>query len=137
MLPELFQDVYNIFKKNFYKSMCENSKELTMSEAFCLDVIYMLEHPTILEFANYMKISQPNATYKINQMVNKGYLTKQVCQNDKRAYRLYVTDKFLELYRDNDRFISKALAEIEEQFDHKDIEAIKKMLEYMKTQLSD
>ncbi len=71
MLSDIFQEVYNIFKMNFYKSMCDNSRELTMQEAFSLDIIYMLKNPTILEYANYMKISQPNATYKINQLMQK------------------------------------------------------------------
>ena len=85
MLSKEFQDVYNIFKMNFYASMCANSKELTMQEAFSLDIIYMLGHPTILEYANYMGISQPNATYKINQMIEKGYLIKEVSKEDKRS----------------------------------------------------
>ena len=48
MLSKEFQAVYNIFKMNFYASMCANSKELTMQEAFSLDIIYMLDNPTIL-----------------------------------------------------------------------------------------
>lgn len=135
MLPDIFQDVYNIFKMNFYKSMCDNSKELTMQEAFSLDIIYMLKNPTILEYANYMKISQPNATYKINQLIEKGYLTKEVCQNDKRAFRLRVTPKFLECYRDNDRFIQQTLTDIENHFDKDDVETLKKMLLNIKEQL--
>ena len=43
MLSDIFQEVYNIFKMNFYKSMCDNSRELTMQEAFSLDIIYMLK----------------------------------------------------------------------------------------------
>lgn len=135
MLPDIFQDVYNIFKMNFYKSMCENSKELTMQEAFSLDIIYMLKNPTILEYANYMKISQPNATYKINQLIDKGYLIKEVCESDKRAFRLQVTPKFLECYRDNDRFIQKTLTDIENHFDSHDVEVLKKMLLSIKKQL--
>ena len=112
MLPEVFQQVYNIFKMNFYASMCANSKELTMQEAFSLDIIYMLGNPTILEYANYMGISQPNATYKINQMIEKGYLTKAVAQEDKRSFRLKVTDKFLYCYRENDSYIKTILCDI-------------------------
>lgn len=68
----------------------------------------MLGHPTILEYAKYMGISQPNATYKINQLIEKGYLIKEVSKEDKRSYRLQVTKKFLAFYRDNDRFIKKS-----------------------------
>ena len=107
MLTYNFQQVYDNFKMKFYQSLCKNSKELNMQEAFSLDVIHMLGNPTILEFANYMEISQPNATYKINQMIQKGFLTKQLCDNDKRSYRLKVTEKFLKVYRGNDCFIKK------------------------------
>jgi Transcriptional regulators len=136
MLSEDFQAVYNIFKMNFYASMCAKSKELTMQEAFSLDIIYMLEDPTILEYANYMGISQPNATYKINQLIEKGYLTKEVCQNDKRAYRLYVTDKFLSFYRDNDRYIQKILGDIENIFNDEEVELLKKMLKTVYKELT-
>ncbi|MFR7591312.1 MAG: MarR family winged helix-turn-helix transcriptional regulator [Longibaculum sp.] len=128
MLSQEFQSVYNIFKMNFYASMCANSKELTMQEAFSLDIIYMLNHPTILEYAKYMGISQPNATYKINQMIDKGYLVKEVCQEDKRAYRLKVTQKFLDCYRDNDRYIEKTLDDIENMFSLEEVQLLEKML---------
>lgn len=128
MLSKEFQSVYNMFKMNFYASMCANSKELTMQEAFSLDIIYMLERPTILEYANYMGISQPNATYKVNQMIEKGYLIKTVCEEDKRAFRLQVTDKFLECYRDNDRFIKKTLDDIENIFTQEEVKLLEKML---------
>ncbi len=128
MLSQEFQSVYNIFKMNFYASMCANSKELTMQEAFSLDIIYMLNHPTILEYAKYMGISQPNATYKINQMIDKGYLVKEVCQEDKRAYRLKVTQKFLDCYRDNDRYIEKTLGDIENMFSLEEVQLLEKML---------
>ncbi len=136
MLSQEFQAVYNIFKKNFYASICANSKELTMQEAFSLDIIYMLGNPTILEYANYMGISQPNATYKINQMIDKGYLIKTTCQTDKRAYRLQVTDKFLACYRENDRYIQKTLGDIENIFTPEDVVLLEEMLKKIKTLMS-
>lgn len=132
MLSKEFQSVYNIFKMNFYKSMCANSKELTMQEAFSLDIIYMLGKPTILEYAKYMEISQPNATYKINQLIDKGYLTKEVCKEDKRAYRLKITKKFLDCYRDNDKYIKKVLSDIENMFEPNEVEILNKMLKTVK-----
>ncbi|MEG0276064.1 MAG: MarR family transcriptional regulator [Coprobacillus sp.] len=132
MLSKEFQLVYNIFKKNFYASMCANSKQLTMQEAFSLDIIYMLDQPTILEYANYMGISQPNATYKINQLIDKGFLTKEVCSEDKRAYRLKITKKFLQCYRDNDRYIEKVLGNIEDTFKKEEVDLLIKMLTTVK-----
>lgn len=136
MLSQEFQSVYNLFKMNFYASMCANSKDLSMQEAFSLDIIYMLGNPTILEYAKYMGISQPNATYKINQMIEKGYLTKEVCQQDKRAFRLNVTPKFLECYRDNDRFIKESLDKIESMFSPEEVASLEKMLITIKKQMT-
>lgn len=136
MLSKEFQAVYDIFKKNFYASMCANSKELTMQEAFSLDIIHMLGNPTILEYANYMGISQPNATYKINQMIDKGYLIKEVYKKDKRAYKLQVTKKFLSLYRDNDKYIKKVLKEVENTFSKEEVQLLEKMLKDVKKQMS-
>ena len=132
MLLKEFQEVYDIFKQNFYATMCKNSNELTMQEAFSLDIIHMLGNPTILEYANYMRISQPNATYKINQMIDKGFLTKEVTKEDKRCFRLQVTPKFLQLYRDNDRYIEQALGDIEKIFDPEEVKLLIKMLSTVK-----
>ncbi|WP_028044255.1 MarR family transcriptional regulator [Candidatus Stoquefichus massiliensis] len=136
MLTKEFQAVYNLFKMNFYASMCANSTELTMQEAFSLDIIYMLGHPTILEYAKYMGISQPNATYKINQLIEKGYLIKEVSKEDKRSYRLQVTKKFLVFYRDNDRFIKKVLGDIENIFSSEEVELLEKMLHTVKIHMT-
>lgn len=135
MLTEEFQSVYNLFKKSFYASLCANSKELTMQEAFSLDIIYMLGNPTILEYAKYMGISQPNATYKINQMIEKGYLIKEVSQQDKRSYHLKVTQKFLDCYRVNDYYIHTILNDIEKSFNIEEIDLITKMLEKVKEKM--
>lgn len=135
MLSREFQEVYNMFKMNFYASLCSTHKELTIQEAFSLDIIYGLGEPTILDYAQYMGISQPNATYKINQLIEKGYLTKTVCSSDKRAYILKVTPKFLECYRDNDKFIETVLGRIEDNFPEKEVDILKRMLREIKDQM--
>lgn len=132
MLHKTFQEVYDVFKMNFYESLCRNCIELSMSEAFSLDIIYMLGTPTILEFANYMNISQPNATYKINQMIAKGYLTKHPSNDDKRSYTLHVTQKFLDLYRTNDLYIKEILSEIEDEFDEAYVNQLEALLKHVK-----
>ena len=135
MLVKKFQEVYNLFKMNFYSSLCQNCNELSMQEAFSLDVIHMLGKPTILEFANYMGISQPNATYKINQMIQKGFLTKKSCIDDKRSFQLEVTQKFLDLYRMNDQFIEKSLNIIKSEFDENTLTNLESMLTSLKSKL--
>ena len=64
----------------------------------------------------------------INQMIEKGYLTKAVAQEDKRSFRLKVTDKFLDCYRDNDRYIKTILGDIENIFSEEEVNLLIKML---------
>lgn len=135
MLHKTFQEVYDVFKMNFYETLCMNCIELSMSEAFSLDIIHMLGTPTILEFANYMNISQPNATYKINQMIAKGYLTKKLCDDDKRSYTLHVTQKFLDLYRTNDLYIKEVLSEIEHELDEAHVSSLESLLMQVKAKV--
>ena len=35
-----------------------------------------LEEPTINEFASFVNISSPNAAYKVNSLIQKGYVEK-------------------------------------------------------------
>lgn len=128
MLVEEFSNAYNVFKRKFYESLCQSSTGLTMSEAFSLDIIYMLDHPTILEYATYMGISQSNATYKINQMISKGFLTKTVCENDKRAFSLSVTDRFLKIYRETDRAYQIILNDLAIKYSKEEIDILSNML---------
>lgn len=100
MLEENFIDVYTKFKLAFYKKIFarfENREAtLTAVEIFCVEVIFALKKPTVQTFANFIGISSPNATYKVNNLIKKGYVKKVQSQIDKREYHLEVSEKFLE-----------------------------------------
>ena len=50
--------------------------------------------PTVSQFAETIGISQPNATYKVNQLTAKGYLEKHVQARDRREVVLTTSEKF-------------------------------------------
>lgn len=54
--------------------------------------------PTINEFASFVQISPPNAAYKVNSLIKKGYLKKVQSENDRREYFLVVTQKYKDYY---------------------------------------
>lgn len=135
MIEKSFQRVYDLFKEKFYDSICKSDPELTVNEAFSLEIIYMLKEPTILEYASYMGISQPNATYKIRQLIDKGYLKKEVSTKDKRAFKLQVTDKFLTLYRKNDQYIAMVMNLVKDAFNKEQVQLLENMLTYVKEKL--
>ena len=99
---ESFEEVYTKFKMHFYREIFGkfNNWEgnLTTVETFCMEVICAMGKPTINEFANFINISQPNAAYKVNNLIKKGYLTKTQSTVDRREYFLEVTQKYRDYF---------------------------------------
>ena len=81
MLEQAFFNVYTKFKLHFYQEIFRRFQtreaSLTTVETFCMETIQALGRPTISEFAAFMRISLPNATYKVNSLVKKGYIQKR------------------------------------------------------------
>ncbi len=120
MLREAFDNVYTKFKLHFYKkvfSRWENREAtLTTVETFCMEIINAMKHPTINEFAKIANISSPNAAYKINSLIKKGYLRKIQSKEDKREYHLEVTEKYQEYYNISYSYVDTVMERIEKRF---------------------
>lgn len=97
-MEEKFFEVYDKFKLEFFRRIFELVREregsLSAMEAFSIEVIHALHEPTIGEFAEFLNISQSNATYKVNNLIKKGYLIKQNSEVDRREYHLVLSDKY-------------------------------------------
>ena len=98
MLEKNFRAVFDKFKFQFYRKIFESVRErdgsLSAMEAFSLEIIDLLGAPTIGEFADFLNISQSNATYKVNSLMRKGYLVRQNSETDRREYHLVLSEKF-------------------------------------------
>ena len=101
--------VYSKFRALYYRDVLYRVKfrelSLTTSEVYCVDIIHNLDKPTIQEFSNYIGISTPTASYKINSLIKKGYLKKVQSETDKREYYLDVTDKYYRYYNINEKYL--------------------------------
>lgn len=99
MLDQTFGQVYTKFKLHFYKQIFNRFEDreatLTTVESFCMEVIMALGEPTIAQFSHMMNLSTPNAAYKINSLVKKGYVERIQSTTDKREYRLRPTQSTL------------------------------------------
>ena len=102
MLEKAFNDVYTKFKLHFYQQVfgrfAQREATLTTVETFCMEVILAMGTPTIAEFSKMLQISTPNAAYKINSLVKKGYVERIRSTTDKREYRLRPTQKYIDYY---------------------------------------
>ncbi|MCL2717673.1 MAG: MarR family transcriptional regulator [Lachnospiraceae bacterium] len=132
MLEKTFIEVYTKFKLNFYRGIFarlnERESSLSASEAFAVEVIYSLGEPTIGQFAEFLQISLPNATYKVNTLVKKGYIEKVNSSADRREYHLRITAKFTDYYAINQSYITTVMKRISERFTKEEVNQLVNML---------
>ena len=139
MLQDSFNRVYTKFKMHFYQKLFEKLQEretsLTTVETFCMEIIYALDKPTVAEFAEMADISSPNAAYKINNLVKKGYLKKVQSTEDKREYHLEVTQKYIDDYNISNTYLSEVMERIQNRFSPEELETLERMLDVISNEL--
>ena len=132
MLDQAFEQVYTKFKLHFYQqifSKFENREAtLTTVESFCMEVILALGQPTIAEFSKLMNLSTPNASYKINNLVKKGYLKKVQSSADKREYHLVPTQKYIDYYNISTAYMTAVMNRISQRFSPEECAKLEDML---------
>ena len=132
MLVKEITDLYKKSRLLTYQQMFGRIREkdgsLSATEAYAVDVIYLLGRPTITQLAETLGISQPNATYKVNNLVNKGYVIKTVSEDDKRECHLSVSDRFYKYYGNSTDFIQAAAEVLEKQYSPEELAQFSSML---------
>lgn len=133
MLEKSFETLYLMFRSNYYRRMLEeigiSEGSLSATENYCVEIIYLLGKPTISDFAQYLNLSVPNANYKINSLVKKGYVVREQSKTDLREQHLCVTDKFLGYYGLNDTVTALLMKRIRETFSAQDVESLDEMIQ--------
>jgi len=125
-------ELYNRSRLAQYRRLFGRIKErpgsLSATEGYALDVIYLLKEPTIKQFADFLGISQPNATYKVNSLISKGYVSRVQNPDDGREYRLVVCDKFYQYYGDSSSFLHKAASKLEDELSPEELTVLAKVI---------
>lgn len=139
MVDKSFVEIYDKFKLRFYRSVFELVREregsLSAMEAFSLEVINMLSEPTVGQFADFLNISQSNATYKVNSLIKKGYLERQNSQTDRREYHLVLSEKYYNYASLMSSYEMQVIERIKQRFDKEDLENLDRMLQIISTEL--
>ena len=132
MLEDNFANVYTKFKMSLYSKVFNQDVKaedaLTAIEVLCVELIYALGRPTINEFATFAQLSAPNAAYKVNSLVKKGYVNKTQSEKDKREYHLEVTDKYMKTYGVTYDYIGTVMKRIRERFSPEEVEELEEIL---------
>ena len=139
MLDQVFNEVYTKFKLHFYKAVFgrfqTREASLTTVETYCMEIIMALDAPTVNEFSSFLGISAPNAAYKINNLIQKGYVRKEQSESDKREYHLVVTQKYIDYYNISYRYVSKVVERVKERLPPEDVAKMEEMLRVISDEL--
>ncbi|VEJ34159.1 staphylococcal accessory regulator family [Aedoeadaptatus ivorii] len=134
-LSEVMNSIYLKYKLNFYQNLYRNNSNrkdsLTVMEKFCAEAIYALHGPTINQLASFIRVSQPNAAYKVNNLVKKGHVEKVRSQKDRRQTHLFVTEKFKTYYLVNFEYVDTIIERLKEKVSEEKLEAFQEVLEAM------
>ena len=84
-----FIQLYRRMRLVIYRRL-RRTGQLSAADAFAADIIYLLEQPTLTQFAGEMGISQPSASYRVNELAQKGVVEKVISPRDRRECRLRV-----------------------------------------------
>ena len=139
MLEKNFIEVYDKFRIQFFRKIFERVKErdgsLSAMEALSLDVIRALDEPTVGQFADFLNISQSNATYKVNSLIKKGYLERRNSESDRREYHLVLSDKFYRYLELKTSYEVTVVQRMKDRFTDEDIAKFSEMLTVMSHEL--
>lgn len=131
-LEQAFFKVYTKFKLHFYQEIFRRFQDreasLTTVETFCMESIQALGSPTVNEFANFMCISSPNAAYKVNSLVKKGYIRKVQSQDDRREYHLELTQKYIDYYNVSSDYLRLVMERVAARFSPEECAKLEEML---------
>lgn len=139
MLKHAFFNVYTKFKVHFYQEIFERFQtreaNLTTVETFCVETIQALGRPTVNEFATFMRISPPNAAYKVNSLVKKGYIRRVQSAEDRREYHLEVTQKYFDYYNISTNYLVEVMDRVARRFSPEDCSRLEEMLNVVSREL--
>ena len=139
MLEQSFSRLYDKIRLQSYRKVFELIKEregsLSAMEAFSLEIIRMLDKPTISEFADFLNISQSNATYKVNCLIRKGYIERENSSRDHREYHLVFSEKYHNYLGFINGYEKVVLERIRNRFSEEDVNKFDSMLQTIADEL--
>lgn len=139
VLEKSFDRIYTKFKLHFYQAVFTRFQtreaSLTAVETFCMEIIRALNEPTINEFASFANISSPNAAYKVNSLIRKGYVEKVQSPNDRREYHLRPTQKFQDYYNLSSAYVRQVMDRVRERFTPEEVAQMDRVLEIVGQEL--
>ena len=102
---------------------------LPYADILQLFIIRHKDKMTISDLADYMRLSRPAVTQKVNELVKKGLVIKTQSEQDKRVFYLSLSDKVTENCREPK--MNTVLEAVDKKFSEDDKTIFAKILSFM------
>ena len=130
-----FLVLYHRMRLTVYRRLLRRTGQLSTADAFATDVIYLLEQPTLTQFAGEMGISQPSATYRVNELAQKGVVEKIASPRDRRECRLRVGSEYRRKTLEAPGRFERLLTQLTHRFSQQELDTTAAVLDAFLTAL--
>ena len=130
-----FLVLYHRMRLTVYRRLLRRTGQLSTADAFATDVIYLLEQPTLTQFAGEMGISQPSATYRVNELAQKGVVEKIASPRDRREGRLRVGSEYRRKTLEAPGRFDRLLTQLTHRFSQQELDTTAAVLDAFLTAL--
>lgn len=130
-----FIQLYRRMRLVIYRRLLRRTGQLSAADAFAADVIYLLEQPTLTQFAGEMGISQPSASYRVNELAQKGVVEKVTSPRDRRECRLRVGAEYRKKTLDAPGRVEALMWKLTRRFTRQELETTAAVLDAFLTAL--
>lgn len=130
-----FIQLYRRMRLVIYRRLLRRTGQLSAADAFAADIIYLLEQPTLTQFAGGMGISQPSASYRVNELAQKGVVEKVISPRDRRECRLRVGAEYRKKTLDAPGRVEALMGELTRRFTRQELETTAAVLDAFLTAL--
>lgn len=130
-----FIQLYRRMRLVIYRRLLRRTGQLSTADAFAADIIYLLEQPTLTQFAGEMGISQPSASYRVNELAQKGVGEKITSPRDRRECRLRVGAEYRKKTLDAPGRVEALMGELTRRFTRQELETTAAVLDAFLTAL--
>lgn len=96
-MDKLLLDFINTLDASFKKRLEEAGSAagvalLTVSQLGYIDAVHVLGEPSITELADALAVTKASVTVGVNRLVRQGYVVKAQSHEDKRVFRVSLTE---------------------------------------------
>lgn len=102
-----------------------------MTQNSCRSILFCLSHEegvTQLELSRRAGLKPPTVSVALKHLEDEGYVVREVDDDDKRAARVYLSEKGHALERENNERFEKVDSEMMRGFTEEETEQLRKML---------